>query len=262
MIGKGDRHRAVFLADLLVLLLLFSHLAHADCARPTHAEDTIIDNSAENVAQACAGSTWVALGSLDWKALFGGASGCAGPAGCENVGDVCTDGTVFAGCGGADFHPFLVTRCDADQRWGSSCTGTRVTPYWSDSKSTDSYRRSGVTDPSDGLANTVALTSGIVDDTGDARTTAGLQTHNAAQYCADLNIHGHTDWYLPARGELYIMWLNKATIGNFIDLAPIYFWSSSEYDDDEAWIQGFGEGAQSHYLKHNSGYNVRCARRD
>jgi hypothetical protein len=154
-----------------------------------------------------------------------------------------------------------VTRCDAGQTWdGSACTGTRVTHYWANSSaSLSSVRRTFVADASDGQANTAALTNGATNGTGDSRTTAGLQPHNAAQYCADLSLHNKTDWYLPARQELYTMNANKAAVGNFI-LGIL--WSSTELPYWEgAWVHDFSGNGEG-YENKNVLRNLRCARHD
>jgi hypothetical protein len=38
--------------------------------------------------------------------------------------------------------------------------------------------------------------------------TAGIADHPAAEFCVNLSIGGHTDWYLPARYELDIAYFN------------------------------------------------------
>jgi hypothetical protein len=54
----------------------------------------------------------------------------------------------------------------------------------------------------DGKANTDLMMSLIADSTYSAGAFP------AAQFCADLSIGGHTDWYLPARYELDIAYFN------------------------------------------------------
>jgi hypothetical protein len=62
----------------------------------------------------------------------------------------------------------------------------------------------------DGKANTDLMMSLIADSTYSAGAFP------AAQFCADLSIGGHTDWYLPARYELDIAYFNlkPSTGGN------------------------------------------------
>jgi hypothetical protein len=62
----------------------------------------------------------------------------------------------------------------------------------------------------DGKANTDLMMSLIADSTYSAGAFP------AAQFCADLSIGGHTDWYLPARYELDIAYFNlkPGTQGN------------------------------------------------
>jgi hypothetical protein len=183
---------------------------------------------------------------------------CAGPSGCTTVGSVCADGTVFAGCAGDDGHQFFVTPCDGGRTWsGSACTGTATTRYWADSSSsTSSLRATTVTNVENGASNTAALTNGVTNGTGDARTTGGVQAPAAAAYCDTLSINGKTDWYLPARQELAVMYANKTAIGNF---ASANFWSSSEMWAPMAWKSNFG-GTGELVGNKNALSNVRCAR--
>jgi len=98
------------------------------------------------------------------------------------------------------------------QEWG--CTGTSI---------------SGA----DGLAigtgnqNTIDILAGC--------STAGI----AARLCGDLVIGIYDDWYLPSFNELTQLKINKDIIGGF---AFYTYWSSSEYDNSLAWVQGFGSG--------------------
>ncbi|MDI1288592.1 MAG: DUF1566 domain-containing protein, partial [bacterium] len=47
---------------------------------------------------------------------------------------------------------------------------------------------------------------------------------------------GKSDWYLPSRDELRVMFLRKAMLKNF----QLHgYWSSSEVDPMFAWIQDF-----------------------
>ena len=75
----------------------------------------------------------------------------------------------------------------------------------------------------------------------------------AARICNELQISegGKTygDWYLPSKEELNIMYHNNTTIeatalsnggvGFFIDI----YWSSTEFEDDVAWVQGLNSGS-------------------
>ena len=172
---------------------------------------------------------------------------------CGAIGSVCTDGTVYAGLTGSD--PFYVTRCDAGQTWGgSSCDGAASTHPWNASNSTG-YVTTSVVDQQDGQTNTASLVT-IDSDS----LTAGTQDHMAAVYCDDLVIHGHSDWYLPAKNELNTMYGNSAAIENF-DTSGTYYWSSSEYGNYYAWRQRFSDGDQYYYYKYSNNA-VRCARRD
>jgi hypothetical protein len=100
-----------------------------------------------------------------------------------------------------------------------------------------------------GAANTNAIVAGC--------TTAGI----AAKLCYDLSLNTYTDWYLPSKDELNLMYVNLHTqsLGSFANAG---YWSSSEYSGYEtynAWIQLFSNGDQFNYYKTNSNY-VRAVR--
>jgi len=85
---------------------------------------------------------------------------------------------------------------------------------------------------------------------GQANTTAmlGVCTSGAAN-AADLYLTAtKSDWFLPSLGELMLMYTNllQAGVGGFA--TPTY-WSSSEYDSDIAWTQGFVYGNQDYNTK-------------
>jgi hypothetical protein len=83
--------------------------------------------------------------------------------------------------------------------------------------------------------------------TGAANTTAIIagcsETGIAARICNDLVLNGYSDWFLPSKDELNLMYQNLklAGIGGFADY---YYWSSSEGSSNDAWVQDFANGNQ------------------
>jgi hypothetical protein len=58
-------------------------------------------------------------------------------------------------------------------------------------------------------------------------------------------------WRLPTKDELNFIYTNKDKIGGF-EIKPYdsnYYWSSTEYDKDDAWYQDFEFGEQYFHIK-------------
>jgi len=66
-----------------------------------------------------------------------------------------------------------------------------------------------------------------------------------------------SDWRLPTKRELNLAYFQKESIGGF-DLSGFY-WSSTEGDNDGAWLQSFANGSQSSSVKGNTP-SVRAVR--
>lgn len=103
-----------------------------------------------------------------------------------------------------------------------------------------------------GAMNTAMLVAGQINDNPNG--------HFAAKICADysVTIGGITygDWYLPSKYELNLLYLQKNKVGNF---SLGFYWSSTEYDNTEAWYQLFEFGNQHHNGKNYPVY-VRAVR--
>jgi hypothetical protein len=85
-------------------------------------------------------------------------------------------------------------------------------------------------------------------------------THPAAQYTRGLSISGFTDWYLPAKDELNLVWTNRSSLPSGETNDAVSYWSSSEGSSDTAWGQSFFDGNQTSFFKNVSG-RVRAVRR-
>jgi P2-related tail formation protein len=92
----------------------------------------------------------------------------------------------------------------------------------------------------------------------------GCSGAEAASICLNLSINGNSDWYLPSKDELLLMYANigpgnalgLGDIGNF---GGVYFWSSSERNALTAWEVLFANGSSVGLVK-NSLLNVRAVR--
>ncbi len=91
-------------------------------------------------------------------------------------------------------------------------------------------------------------------------------TNSAAKLCLDLVSGGYSDWYLPSRNELILLYNNQLnvnkTLGTFsgaTEMVNIRYWSSSEYDATYAWHMGFSVGGSGYFTKDYI-YPVRAVR--
>ena len=141
------------------------------------------------------------------------------------VGHVCSDGSIFAG----DANMYVT---DANQSTSIQWSSENVV--------------TGADSPTDGAANQAWI---VANET--------LSQYPAFELCENLNRHGHTDWYLPSRNELNLLYTNKDAIGGFI---PGVYWSSTGYTSGLAWYQHFMDGSFEGGNK-GSGLTIRCVRR-
>ena len=90
-------------------------------------------------------------------------------------------------------------------------------------------------------------------------------TNSAAKHCADLGYGGYDDWYLPSKDELNEVYQNRAAINTTATanggeaFAADWYWSSTETNSTNAWLQYFGNGAQGYNSK-NLNNRVRAVR--
>ena len=121
------------------------------------------------------------------------------------------------------------------------------------------------------LPNITSTSEANMDYNGERNTQAivdQLQNYSSGNYaaklCADLVAFGFDDWYLPAAGELNMMYKQLGPTDNGFngsgDITSGSYWSSSEFVDDVAWTQFFDFGVLV-YDDKDSLLRCRCVRR-
>ena len=102
--------------------------------------------------------------------------------------------------------------------------------------------------------------TGIAVGTGLANTNKIVTAQGAGSYaaelCFNLVLGAYSDWFLPSKDELNLMYQNigrgaALPLTNVGGFAAAY-WSSSEYGNGKgiAWVQSFGSGVQDYTGKH------------
>jgi hypothetical protein len=110
--------------------------------------------------------------------------------------------------------------------------------------------------------------AGISPDTGKAmyatpkNAPLTMKWKAAMEYAAKLDARGHQDWRVPTKGELDVLFNNRAEIGGFnvsgSDPAG-WYWSSLQSNFNDAWDQRFSDGYQ--YTNSESfASSLRCVR--
>jgi hypothetical protein len=84
------------------------------------------------------------------------------------------------------------------------------------------------------------------------------ENHPAAMVCQQYSQGGFSDWFLPSKAELNLMYWNvkQKSLGG---LGSGEYWSSSQNTIGWAWIQRFDDGRQDNNSKVNL-YSVRPIR--
>lgn len=234
----------------LLFIISVSQAAYADCylrsTDNTRKEGTIVFNRDYDVLQVCASGRWRAMGRI----LPNDHQPCAE---IKTPGCLHTDGTVYVGLTPDGDRPMYTTRCAAGFTWGGySCTGTLITLPWNNGNASGMVAPN-VSHPWKGAENTATLVATDANSGAD-----GFQEFLAAHYCNNLGLHGHADWYLPARMELAILYESKVDIRGFVQGRYL---SSTSNGATNPVIIAFSSGTASNEVAWGARH-VRCVRRD
>jgi hypothetical protein len=92
----------------------------------------------------------------------------------------------------------------------------------------------------DGIGAGNANTKLIINTIGANNQSAALSCNNyyASQNVGGVNIF-YTDWYLPSKTEMLLLYQQRSTIGGFVSGG--YYWTSQQVNDQDgyAWCMGF-----------------------
>lgn len=114
----------------------------------------------------------------------------------------------------------------------------------------------------DGATNTTSIVNCLTNSEGTGCPPVGgaiSASSYAAGICSEYRGGGYTDWFLPAQNQLACLCTNQAVLGT----PPLVsYWSSSQYDSDNAFNIYFhdGNGCDQHADDKGTPFNVRCVR--
>jgi hypothetical protein len=81
----------------------------------------------------------------------------------------------------------------------------------------------------------------------------------AASVCADLVLNGYSDWYLPSRGEVQMMY-NRLHLQGLGGFGAVWYWSSSQSYPYGAWSMNFYGGNFNDFSGKDTNNQVRAVR--
>ncbi len=190
-------------------------------------EGAIKYNSVTKKLQFCDGTNW----------LNSGGSCTANPA-CPVIGNVCTDGSVFAGFNvyGTACSPIYVATTNQSTAIGWSTEDITTT-----------------TDFIDGKANQAWVVA-----------NRPIANYPAMQLCENLGLHTKTDWYLPSVNEMTTLFINRTAINasSSQNFATQDYWTSTGRGQYEAFGLSVGNSGIVSYVDDAVTSDVRCVRRD
>ena len=121
------------------------------------------------------------------------------------------------------------------------------------------------------VTNATSATDGVANMAAIQSISGWEQKYPAFKWCDEYTDWAdNSEWYLPAKDELDQLYtvkdyvnaaIEKITAGDdtVTKLGTGWYWSSSQYDLNDAWDQRFSDGYQSSYYKDYT-YSVRAVR--
>jgi hypothetical protein len=128
----------------------------------------------------------------------------------------------------------------------------------------DASAKHGLLAAPEDQSRSIVWFNGSFEDTGAVSLTNGSSNTDliisaqgntaayAAKLCRDFKGGGFSDWYLPSKDELNVLYVQRTVIGKF---GSNIYWSSSQYDVGDIWVQDFSTGEQ-HLDNSSDGANV------
>lgn len=155
-------------------------------------------------------------------------------------------------------HGLIVAEADIKTTYTDAWTGKSITGEYRWSTGQDEYEKK-----SDYAFQELLNTSTLIGE-GKVNTENILEKYPAATFpnsaaavARGYRGGGHNDWYLPSKEELNQLYLSRSAVGGF---ASGVYWSSTEGNANDAWLQNFENGYQNNYYFKYIEWRVRPVR--
>ncbi|MGZ3772388.1 MAG: hypothetical protein ACXVCY_01560 [Pseudobdellovibrionaceae bacterium] len=180
--------------------------------------------------------------SLNWTAV----EPCAAPS--PTVGTVCSGGSIYAGTYNTKQYMIMPGNCTNSAT--PTCDGN-----------TDTLKLAFAT----GNGGNPANPANIINTTDGATNTTTLVAYSdtdAAKFCNNAIYGGYSDWFLPAKDELNMIVLNRATLPGFVTTTGAWYLTSSSRGSGQPWVYTFsGAALYESYGADSTAYYIRCVRK-
>jgi len=111
-----------------------------------------------------------------------------------------------------------------------------------------------------GQSNTTTIVTWLDNNTDDTYGDITNKTDRAAYLCDALTLGGYSDWFLPSKDELNLMWENLKKVHGVGGFTDARYWSSSEDYAYNVWAQYFDYGDQNSNFSKLHSSRVRAVR--
>jgi hypothetical protein len=103
-------------------------------------------------------------------------------------------------------------------------------------------------------------TAGLMVQKTDITGDNGVYWDTGNSLCENSTLDGYTDWRLPTKDELAILYNERNTIGGFVQSGyDPYYWSSTN-NGGYVWYQNFSNGMQNDRSRGVNTNQCRCVR--
>jgi hypothetical protein len=110
------------------------------------------------------------------------------------------------------------------------------------------------------IGNTLSSLSSGIANTNSINTNC-ISNQSGAYKCKNLTIGGYSDWFLPSKNEVAIIYQNYTAVGGVYPSQSQGVWCSTEINSNYAWVCSFDGGGGWVSLPKDYVFNIKPLRK-